>query len=106
MLNRNRIPDKETLDKVMALLDELHAMRRVERDMKFWRDHFDVERKQQQLDYWKRRVREYDMDVGKVVSVVALLAIGDPTTVLEMAPVASTVQLGSTKSNSRLQHAA
>ena len=45
MLNLNRIPDKETLGKIMALLDELHAMRKAERDMKFWRDHFDAERK-------------------------------------------------------------
>lgn len=33
MLNLNRIPDKETLDKIIALLDELHAMRKSEREI-------------------------------------------------------------------------
>lgn len=49
MLNLNRIPDKETLDKIIALLEELHSMRKSEREMKFWRDHFDAERKQRQI---------------------------------------------------------
>ena len=93
MLNLNRIPDKETLGKIMALLDELHAMRKAERDMKFWRDHFDAERKQQQLDHWKRRIKEYDIDVGKVVSGAARIAIGDPTTVLEMGKAVAATSL-------------
>ena len=33
MLNLNRIPDKETLDKIIAILDELHAMRKSEREI-------------------------------------------------------------------------
>ena len=56
MLNLNRIPDKETLDKIMALLDELHSMRKDERDIKYWRDHFDAERRQQQLEHWNSRM--------------------------------------------------
>ena len=56
MLNLNRIPDKETLDKITALLDELHSMRKDEREMKYWRDHFDAERRQKQLEHWNSRV--------------------------------------------------
>ena len=56
MLNLNRIPDKETLDKITALLDELHSMRKDEREMKFWREHFDAECRQKQLEHWNSRV--------------------------------------------------
>ena len=56
MLNLNRIPDKETLDKIVALLDELHDMRKDEREMKYWRDHFDAERRQRELEHWNSRM--------------------------------------------------
>ncbi len=56
MLNLNRIPDKETLDKIVALLDELHDMRKDEREMKYWRDHFDAERRQRELEHWNKRM--------------------------------------------------
>ena len=56
MLNLNRIPDKETLDKIVALLDELHNMRKDERKMKYWRDHFDAECRQKQLEHWNSRI--------------------------------------------------
>ncbi len=56
MLNLNRIPDKETLDKITALLDELHSMRKDEREMKYWREHFDAECRQKQLEHWNSRV--------------------------------------------------
>ena len=78
MLNLNRIPDKETLDKITALLDELHSMRKDEREMKHWREHFDAECRQKQLEHWNSRVGNV---VEKVVSTtggaVTKVATGD-----------------------------
>ena len=71
MLNLNRIPDKETLDKIMALLDELHSMRKDERDIKYWRDHFDAECRQRQLEHWNSRIGGVMDKAGSVVSGVA-----------------------------------
>ena len=71
MLNLNRIPDKETLDKIMALLDELHSMRKDERDIKYWRDHFDAECRQRQLEHWNSRIGNIMDKAGAVVSGVA-----------------------------------
>ena len=68
MLNLNRIPDKETLDKIMALLDELHAMRKDVRDMKYWRDHFDAECRQKQLEHWNSRIGNVMDKMGNVAS--------------------------------------
>lgn len=89
MLNLNRIPDKETLDKIIALLDELHAMRKSEREMKFWRDHFDAERKQRQIDFWKNRFAE--VNPCKVEMGIVQASMTAPTAMLELArSVAST----------------
>ena len=71
MLNLNRIPDKETLDKIMALLDELHSMRKDERDIKYWRDHFDAECRQRQLEHWNSRVGNLLDKAGSVASGTA-----------------------------------
>ena len=71
MLNLNRIPDKDTLDKIMALLDELHSMRKDERDIKYWRDHFDAECRQRQLEHWNSRVGNLLDKAGSVASGVA-----------------------------------
>lgn len=72
MLNLNRIPDKETLDKIMALLDELHSMRKDERDIKYWRDHFDAECRQRQLEHWNSRIGNVvDKAVGVAGGVVS-----------------------------------
>ena len=68
MLNLNRIPDKETLDKIMALLDELHSMRKDERDMKYWRDHFDAECRQKQLEHWNSRIGNVVDKMGNVAA--------------------------------------
>ena len=70
MLNLNRIPDKETLDKIMALLDELHSMRKDERDIKYWRDHFDAECRQKQLEHWNSRINKIVDKMGNVASSV------------------------------------
>ncbi len=70
MLNLNRIPDKETLDKIVALLDELHDMRKDEREMKYWRDHFDAERRQRELEYWNSRmgtIKSLPEEIDKVI---------------------------------------
>ena len=89
MLNLNRIPDKETLDRIIALLDELYAMRKSEREIKFWRDHFDMERKQRQIDFWKIRFSELHPGKASIGEMWSRLI--SPTAILELArSVAST----------------
>ena len=51
-LNLNRIPDKEALDRVVAMLDLLHGMIKDERDYKRWRKQFESRRKRDMVRFW------------------------------------------------------
>ena len=43
-LNLNRIPDQETMERIIKMLDRLHSLRMKERDLKKWRDDFEFRR--------------------------------------------------------------
>ena len=45
-LNLNRIPDEETMHRIVKMLDQLHALRMKERDLKKWREDFDLRRRE------------------------------------------------------------
>ena len=52
-LNLNRIPDKEALDRVVAMLDLLHGMIKDERNYKRWRKQLESRRKRDMVRFWK-----------------------------------------------------
>lgn len=55
-LNLNRIPDKDTLAKIMEMLDLLHGMISDERELKEWKRTFEMRRKRQQVEFWRNQV--------------------------------------------------
>lgn len=55
-LNLNRIPDKDTLGKILEMLDLLHGMINEEREMREWKRAFEMRRKRQQVEFWRSQV--------------------------------------------------
>ena len=58
-LNLNRIPDQETMNRIIAMLDQLHALRMQERDLKRWKDDFDIRR--------RRKMRQFYLEKGNSI---------------------------------------
>lgn len=95
-LNLNRIPDRDTLGKIMDMLDLLHGMISAEREMEEWRRTFEIRRKRQQFEFWRNQCGTAESTVsnlgwagiasgGAVVSLSksALSAYRDYETLLE-----------------------
>ena len=95
-LNLNRIPDRDTLGKIMDMLDLLHGMISAEREMEEWRRTFEIRRKRQQFEFWRNQYGTAESTVsnlgwagiasgGAVVSLSksALSAYRDYETMLE-----------------------
>lgn len=55
-LNLNRIPDKDTLGKILEMLDLLHGMINDEREMQEWKRSFEIRRKRQQFAFWRNQI--------------------------------------------------
>ena len=55
-LNLNRIPDQETMNRIVEMLDQLHALRMQERDLKRWKEDFDLLR--------RRKIRQFYLEKG------------------------------------------
>jgi len=70
-LNLNRIPDQEAMGRITGMLDQLHALRMKERDLKRWKEDFDLMR--------RRRMREFYLDKGLQVQKMASTLLVDPT---------------------------
>lgn len=51
-LNLNRIPDKEALDRIVAMLDLLHGMIKDERDYKRWKKCFETRQRREMVRFW------------------------------------------------------
>ena len=65
-LNLNRIPDKDTLGKILEMLDLLHGMINDEREMQEWKRTFEMRRKRQQVEFWRNQVGNAQSSVSEV----------------------------------------
>lgn len=55
-LNLNRIPDRDTLGKILEMLDLLHGMTNDEREMQEWKRSFEIRRKRQLFAFWRNQI--------------------------------------------------
>ena len=62
-LNLNRIPDQEAMGRITSMLDLLHSLRMNERELKRWKESFDLTR--------RRRIREFYLKKGEEASRLA-----------------------------------
>lgn len=70
-LNLNRIPDQDAMERIIAMLDQLHSLRMKERDLKRWKEDFDFSR--------RRRMRGFFIEKGMMAQGAASSLLVDPT---------------------------
>ena len=70
-LNLNRIPDQEAMGRIVAMLDLLQSLRMKERELKKWKEDFDLIRRQ--------RMREFYIQKGARAGDLARSLFLDPT---------------------------
>lgn len=66
-LNLNRIPDEETMERIIKMLDQLHALRMKERDLKRWKDDFEINRRRRMKDFYAKRAKDAVVKAGGAV---------------------------------------
>ena len=73
-LNLNRIPDQETMERIIKMLDRLHSLRMKERDLKKWRDDFEFRRRERIKEFYVERSKQMAQDVSTAISADGLKA--------------------------------
>ena len=67
-LNLNRIPDQETMERIIKMLDRLHSLRMKERDLKKWRDDFEFRRRERIKEFYVEQSSKMVGDVAQAVT--------------------------------------
>lgn len=67
-LNLNRIPDQETMQRIINMLDQLHALRMKERDLKKWKDDFESRRRERIRNFYIEHGKQATDNVAKALS--------------------------------------
>ena len=67
-LNLNRIPDQETMERIIKMLDRLHSLRMKERDLKKWRDDFEFRRRERIKEFYVEQSKQMAQDVSAAIS--------------------------------------
>jgi len=82
-LNLNRIPDEETLGRITKMLDTLHSLRKEERGLQYWRDHFEANRKRRVRQFWANKVSD-GVDGLLAQATKCVSAGGNPAAIAQM----------------------
>lgn len=67
-LNLNRIPDQETMERIIKMMDRLHSLRMKERDLKKWRDDFEYRKRARIRDFYVEQSSKMAGDLAQAVA--------------------------------------